>query len=100
MQYKIRALTAADQSLLCEMLYLSLFIPEGNAPFERNILEQPDISKYVCDWGRATDFGFVAVGENNQPLGAIWMRLLAGDEKGYGYVNDLSCASTRRSIRR
>ncbi len=89
-QYKIRSLTAADQSLLWEMLYLSLFVPEGNAPFERSVLEQPDISKYVRDWGRADDSGFVAVGENNQPLGAIWLRLLANEEKGYGYVDDFT----------
>ena len=89
-QYKIRSLTAADQTLLWEMLYLSLFVPEGNAPFERSILEQPDISKYVRDWGRTDDFGFVAVGENNQPLGAIWLRLLTNGEKGYGYIDDFT----------
>jgi ribosomal protein S18 acetylase RimI-like enzyme len=72
------------------MLYLSLFVPEGNAPFERNVLEHPDISKYVCSWGRATDSGFVAARENNQPLGAIWLRLLNGDEKGYGYVDEFT----------
>ncbi len=87
-QYKIRSLIAADQSLLWEMLYLSLFVPEGNAPFERSVLEHPDIAKYVRDWGRADDFGFVATRENNRPLGAVWLRLLAGEEKGYGYVND------------
>ena len=87
-QYKIRSLIAADQPLLWEMLYLSLFVPEGNAPFERSVLELPDISKYVRDWGRTDDFGFVAVDENNQPIGAIWLRLLAGEEKGYGYIDD------------
>jgi ribosomal protein S18 acetylase RimI-like enzyme len=90
MQYKIRSLTPADQSLLWEMLYLSLFVPEGSAPFERSTLEQLNISKYVRDWGRATDSGFVAVDENNQPLGAIWLRLLAGEQKGYGYVDDFT----------
>ena len=88
--YKIRSLTAADQSLLWDMLYLSLFVPEGNAPFERVVLEHPDISKYVSDWGCAGDFGFVADSENNQPLGAIWLRLHAGKKKGYGYVDDFT----------
>ena len=87
-QYKIRSLTAADQSLLWEMLYLSLFVPENEAPFKRSVLNHPDVSKYVSGWGRAGDLGFVAVDENNQSLGAIWLRLLAGDEKGYGYVDD------------
>jgi ribosomal protein S18 acetylase RimI-like enzyme len=30
----------------------------------------------------------VAVDENNQAVGAIWLRLLKGAEKGYGYVDD------------
>ena len=90
MQYKIRSLNAADQPLLWEVLYLSLFVSEGNALFERSVVEHPDISKYVSDWGRAGDFGFVAVRENNQPLGAIWLRLLIGEEKGYGYVDDFT----------
>ena len=86
--YRIRPLVSEDQALLWEMLYLSLFVPEGDAPFERDILQLPDISKYVRDWGRATDIGFVAVdGSNNQPLGAVWLRLLTGTEKGYGYVD-------------
>lgn len=89
-QYRIRALTLADQRLLWEMLYLSLFVPNGSQPFERSILERPDISRYARDWGRATDSGFVALAENNQPLGAIWLRVLTGDEKGYGYLDELT----------
>ncbi len=33
--------------------------------------------------------GFVAVDSGSgEPIGAAWLRLLSGDEKGYGYVND------------
>jgi ribosomal protein S18 acetylase RimI-like enzyme len=80
----------ADQSVLWEMLYLSLFVPEGDAPFERKVLQEPDISKYVREWGRATDIGYVAVDENNQTLGAVWLRLLVGNERGYGYVDEFT----------
>jgi ribosomal protein S18 acetylase RimI-like enzyme len=52
-------------------------------------LSHPEISKYVEGWGRAGDLGFVAVDEGSgEPVGAVWLRLLAGDEKGYGYVDD------------
>jgi ribosomal protein S18 acetylase RimI-like enzyme len=88
MQYKIRILTCDDQWLLWELLYLSLYVPKAKTPFKRSVLEQPEISKDVSDWGRTTDLGFVANDENNQPLGAVWLRLLAGEESGYGYVND------------
>ena len=33
--------------------------------------------------------GFVAVdGGSGELVGAVWLRLLAGDERGYGYVDD------------
>jgi ribosomal protein S18 acetylase RimI-like enzyme len=47
------------------------------------------VSKYVEAWGRVGDLGFVAVdGVSGEPVGAVWLRLLAGAEKGYGYVDD------------
>lgn len=70
------------------MLYQSLHVPEGGAPFERSILKQPNIARYVEEWGRESDAGFVALEENGQPVGAIWLRLLTGNEKGFGYVDD------------
>jgi ribosomal protein S18 acetylase RimI-like enzyme len=70
------------------MLYQSLYVPEGHRPFERSILNHPDIARYVRDWGRENDSGFLAFDENNRPVGAIWLRLLKGEEKGFGYVDD------------
>lgn len=73
---------------LWEMLFQSLYVPKGDAPFERTILDHPDIAKYVKDWGRSSDSGFVAVVDNARPIGAVWLRLLSGSEKGFGYVDD------------
>ncbi len=70
------------------MLYQSLYVPEGGVPFERCILNQPEIARYVKDWGRGSDRGLVAVAEDERPVGAIWLRLLRGEEKGFGYVDD------------
>ena len=49
--------------------------------------ENPKLARCVEGWGRAHDVGFLAVDANRQPVGAAWMRLLAGDTKGYGYVD-------------
>ncbi|MGH9901626.1 MAG: GNAT family N-acetyltransferase, partial [Pyrinomonadaceae bacterium] len=87
--YVIRQLSPADQQLLWEMLYQSLHVPEGESPFPREVVSEREIAKYVEGWGRAGDMGFVAVdSRGGEPVGAIWLRLLAGDEKGYGYVDD------------
>lgn len=87
-KFEIRPLTPSEQTFLWEMLFQSLYVPEGRAPFERSILDHPDIARYVRGWGRENDSGFVAVDENNRAIGAIWLRLLKGEEKGFGYVDD------------
>jgi ribosomal protein S18 acetylase RimI-like enzyme len=88
MEYSIRFLMPSDQMFLWEMLYQSLYVPKGAAPFERSVVNRPEIARYVKDWGRENDSGFVAVDGNNRPIGAIWLRLLKDDEKGSGYVDD------------
>lgn len=87
--YGIRRLTPSDQSFLWEMLYHSLYVREGGAPFERSVVLRPEIARYVRDWGRRRgDTGFVAVCGGGQPVGAIWLRLLTGAEKGFGYLDE------------
>ncbi|MEH2250915.1 GNAT family N-acetyltransferase [Nostoc sp.] len=41
------------------------------------------------NWGHKDDSGFIAILESsNQPVGAAWLRLLTGENKGYGYVDN------------
>ncbi|MDQ2938239.1 MAG: GNAT family N-acetyltransferase [Acidobacteriota bacterium] len=85
----IRQLSPSDQQFLWEMLYQSLHVPEGSPPVPRDVINRPEIAKYAKAWGRTGDMGFVAVDSGSgEPIGAAWLRLLSGDEKGYGYVND------------
>jgi ribosomal protein S18 acetylase RimI-like enzyme len=85
----IRPLTPADEPLLWEMLYYAIYVSEGQAPPERAVVRLPELARYVRDWGRAEDIGFVALdGEGKQPLGAAWLRLLKGDSRGFGYVDE------------
>ena len=87
--HSIRRLAPSDQQLLWEMLYLSLHVPEGSAPFPREVVRRPELARYVRAWGRDGDVGFVAVeAGGGEPIGAAWLRLLKGDERGYGYVDD------------
>lgn len=87
-EYRIRALKPSDRSFLWEMLYQSLYVPEGGVPFAREVLNHPDIAKYVNEWGREGDSGFVAVDVEGRAVGAIWLRLWKAEERGFGYVDD------------
>jgi ribosomal protein S18 acetylase RimI-like enzyme len=89
MLYILRALTAGDQPFLWEMLYQALYVPTGQPAPPRTIINQPELARYVEGWGREGDRGFLVYdAHTEQPVGAIWLRLLVGDNKGYGYIDD------------
>ncbi|KJH71555.1 GNAT family N-acetyltransferase [Aliterella atlantica] len=88
--YSIRAIEQEDISFLWDMLYeiRSLrCVREGKALPSRDVLQTPDLARYVRDWGHKSDRAFIAI--NAQiPIGAAWYRLFTADNPGYGYVDD------------
>ena len=81
--------SASDEPFLREMLYHSLYVPDGCPPFDRAVVSRPEIAKYVDGWGRPGDLGLVAVDSStDEAVGAVWMRIFTASEKGYGYVGD------------
>ena len=72
---EIRPLTLADEPFLWGMLYQALYVPEGHSPFPREIVQKPEISRYIQGWGKADDVGFVAL-DDGKPVGAVWLRLM------------------------
>ena len=71
MQYTIRVVTKDDIPFLWEMLYQSIFVPEGQEPLDKDIINEPSISKYVEGWGSDGDFGFKAVGKTGTSITMI-----------------------------
>ena len=83
----IRPLTKFDEPFLWEMLYHALYVPEGSPKFPREIVNNPDIAKYVLGWGRPGDMGFAAIDTTSDlTIGAVWIRLFDSHNPGYGYV--------------
>ena len=76
-----------DYHFLREMLYEALFVPEGEKPFPKSILDLPEISKYIESWTPPGDFGIIA-GDGDEPVGAVWGRSFNSTNKGYGYIDD------------
>ncbi len=88
MNYRIRPIQAEDVEFLWDMLYESLFVPEGQEPFSREILKEPFISKYVEGWGRSGDFGCIAMNDEGRPVGSISARYFDESNQGFGYVDN------------
>jgi GNAT superfamily N-acetyltransferase len=74
MDYVIRPLTLQDEPILWEILYHGLSSGAEREPPPREMVRRPEISRYVEDWGRAGDSGFVAHDKNGMLLGAVWLR--------------------------
>jgi len=88
-KHQIRLTVKEDEPFLFEMLFQSLFIEEGQKPFSREVLSKPNIARYVKDWGRAGDLGFIAeITESGKKIGATWCRLAVGEDRGFAYIDD------------
>jgi len=71
------------------MLYQAIYVPEGMPRPPRQIVHTSELASYVRGWGRADDAGFLAISELTQePVGAVWLRLMTRDDAGYGYLDD------------
>lgn len=83
----IREIQKPELAFLDEMLYEAIFIPEGEEKPPRDVLEVPEVSRYVKNFGRPGDICLVAE-LDGELVGAIWTRLYSKDEKGFGFVNE------------
>lgn len=87
--YKIRLTVKDDEPFLFEMLFQSLFVENGEKAFLRAVLKKPEIARYVKNWGRRGDLGFIAeTAETGEKIGAAWCRLPNGGDKGFAYLDD------------
>lgn len=81
---RIRVLQKLDYAYLNEFLYQAIFIPEGEESPPRSIINDPEISIYIKDFGtKPGDFG-VAAEQNGQIIGMTWTRIIPA----YGHLDD------------
>jgi ribosomal protein S18 acetylase RimI-like enzyme len=78
----LRAATADDHPLLEEVFYHAIYVPAGAPPVPRAIVAQPELARYIADFGqRVGDLGLLAF-EQDTLQGGAWVRLM----QGYGFV--------------
>lgn len=68
------------------LLYNAIFIPPGHEKPPIDIVDHPDISVYIKEFGREDDLCLVAE-IDGEIAGAIWTRHFTGADKGYGFIN-------------
>jgi ribosomal protein S18 acetylase RimI-like enzyme len=84
----IRAAHAGDEAFLLEMLFYAAHADEEAGARPEHLLATPSLARYVVGFGDAPgDLGVVAEVQHG-PIGAAWVRLLAGENRGYGWIDD------------
>ena len=84
MDYIVREMAPSERSLLKDFLYEAIFMPEGEAKPDRDVLEKPELQVYIRDLGcRPGDRCVVAV-SGGRVIGAAWARIM----NDYGHVDD------------
>lgn len=88
-EMRIRPIKTAEYPLLQEFLYDAIFLPEGAEPVPKEVIWQPELAVYIRDFGKPDDCCLVAESDGNV-LGAVWTRILTGEVKGYGNIDDFT----------
>lgn len=76
----LRCATAADLRFLSSCLALASY-----EPLIDRALAVPSIKRYLKDWMRPNDFGFIA-SQDGQDVGAVWARQFHQDDRPYVWV--------------
>lgn len=81
---KIRELRKNEIVLLKDFLYEAIFVPEGVAPPDRDIVEQAELRVYYDGFGTGNaDYCLVAE-DDGRVVGAAWTRIM----NDYGHVDE------------
>ena len=75
---------AEEYPLLREFLYLAIFVPEGEAPPPREILDRPELRVYLDGFGAGAADCCLAAEAEGRVVGAVWTRIMPD----YGHLDD------------
>ncbi len=84
----IREIKSSEIYKLEDMLYEAIYQPDENKLIPRTVLKIPEVNAYIRDFGsRKDDYCLIADSEG-EIVGAVWVRIISGKIKGYGYIDD------------
>lgn len=82
MSITIREIKPVEYPFLKEMLYQAIFVAAGEVILPRAVIEEPELKKYIHNFGQDEDLCLVAE-RDHMLMGAIWIRMM----NGYGFVD-------------
>lgn len=84
----IREIKQSELGILEDMLYVAIYQPNRKNLMPRSVLNIPEVNAYIRDFGKEkADYCLVGDFEG-EIIGAVWIRIISGDIKGYAYIDD------------
>ena len=71
-----------------DLLYEAIFQPDEQHLISRSVLKVPEVYAYIKDFGQSKDDHCFVAELNEKIVGAVWVRILSGEIKGYGNVDE------------
>lgn len=87
MNYIIRPLKQSEIYILSDFLYEAIFQKDNTSPLPKEIINKPELNIFIKDFGKPDDYCLVAE-VDNKIIGAVWSRVLSGEVKGYGNIDN------------
>lgn len=84
--YIVRSIDPLEYHILKDLTYEAIFQKDITNPVPRNILLEPEIKVFYENFGKKDDYCFVAE-VNRKIIGAVWVRLINGNVKGFGNID-------------
>jgi tRNA (cmo5U34)-methyltransferase len=89
MEYLIRKIKEDEYHLLKEFTYQAVFLRDENIVVPRTVLDDPKLKVFYEDFGKPDDECLV-VEVDNKVIGAVWTRILSGEVKGFGNIDQFT----------
>jgi tRNA (cmo5U34)-methyltransferase len=89
MEYKIREIREDEYHLIKEFTYQAIFLREESMVAPRTVLDEPKLRIYYEDFGKP-DEACLLVEVDNMVVGAVWTRILSGEVKGFGNLDQFT----------
>ena len=82
----IRELGPDETEILENFLYYAIYVPEGQTPPPREILERPELQVYINCFGFLEGDNCLVAEEDGRIVGAVWTRIM----DDYGHVDSFT----------
>jgi ribosomal protein S18 acetylase RimI-like enzyme len=86
----IREIKISEHYILKDLLYEAIYQPDRNNLVPKEIVELKEIKIYIDNFGKKKDDYCFVADHNDRIVGAVWVRLLTGEIKGYGNIDNVT----------